>query len=180
MGIFKCTYFPKPYVVPAYIFKPLRTFKILSPWTPWLKCSSVLVFYLLTLFLHRHLHTVSKVSSPCFTLRREVSWLQNQMDPYPFFKVRWTLSLAGGVVWPGKWRTPKSTLKFMAPYCLSWASSSAVLQGWWWMSNIYRIFIELFGHSEKRWWWKMEKSWKILHCFYLEICLTNRQCTGFL
>lgn len=41
MGMFKCTYFPKPYVVPAYTFKPLSTFKTLSPWPPWLKCSSV-------------------------------------------------------------------------------------------------------------------------------------------
>lgn len=41
MGMFKCTYFPKPYVVPAYTFKPLSTFKTLSPWPNWLKCSSV-------------------------------------------------------------------------------------------------------------------------------------------
>lgn len=26
---------------------------------------------------------------------REVSWLQNKMDPNPVFKARWTLSVAG-------------------------------------------------------------------------------------
>lgn len=41
MGMFKCTYFPKPYVVFAYISKPLNTFKTLSPCPPSLKCSSV-------------------------------------------------------------------------------------------------------------------------------------------
>lgn len=138
------------------------------------------VFYLLTMSLRSHLHAVSKVSSPCFSLHREVSWLQNKMDPNPVFKVKWTLSVAGVLCELGKWKTPKSTLKFVAPYCLSWAASSSVLQGWWWMSNTYRRFIQLFGDAEKRWLWKMEKRWSILHCFYLEIGLTNGQCTGFL
>lgn len=53
------------------------------------------VFYLLTMFLHSYLHTVSKVSSPCFSLLRGVSWLENEIDPNPVFKASWTLSVAG-------------------------------------------------------------------------------------
>lgn len=52
------------------------------------------VFHLLTMFLHSHLHAVSKVSSPCFSLLREVSWLENEIDPNPVFKASWTLSVA--------------------------------------------------------------------------------------
>lgn len=99
-----------------------------------------LVFYLLIMFLHSYLHAVSHVSSPCFSLSREVSWLQKKIDP--IFKASWTLSVC--IVWIGKWKTPKSTLEFVA-------SSSSVLQGWWWMSKTYRRFIQLFGDAEKRW-----------------------------
>lgn len=42
--MFKCTYFPKPHVVPAYVFKPLSTFKTLSPWPSWLKCSQCFTY----------------------------------------------------------------------------------------------------------------------------------------
>lgn len=72
MRMFKCTYFPKPYVVPAYIFKPLSTFKTV------LLASLGWNVHLFSVFLHRHLHAVSKVSSPHSSLHTEVSWLQNQ------------------------------------------------------------------------------------------------------
>lgn len=52
------------------------------------------VFYLLTMFLHSYLHAVSKVSSPCFSLLRGVSWLENEIGPNPVFKASWTLSVA--------------------------------------------------------------------------------------
>lgn len=74
-----------------------------------------LVFYLLNMFLHSYLHAVSHVSSPCFSLFREVSWLQKKIDP--IFKASWTLSVC--IVWIGKWKTPKSTLEFVAPYCFA-------------------------------------------------------------
>lgn len=76
----------------------------LSHWVPLKLCPLGLtgwnvhlfsVFYLLTMSLHSHLHAVSKVSSPCFSLHREVSWLQNKMDPNPVFKARCTLCVAG-------------------------------------------------------------------------------------
>lgn len=47
------------------------------------------------MFLHSNLHAVSKVSSPHFSLLREVSWLENEVDPNPVFKASWTLSFAG-------------------------------------------------------------------------------------
>lgn len=93
MGMFKCTYFPKPCVVLAYISRPLNTFKTLSPCPPGWNVHLFSVFYLLTMFLHRHLSAVSKVSSPCFSLLREVSWLE--IYPNPVFKASWTLSVAG-------------------------------------------------------------------------------------
>lgn len=150
--------FPKPYVMPTYIFKLLSAFKTLSPCPPWLKCSSV--FSVLP-------------TLPCFFI--DISMLYPRCLPHSSlstdkflgYRIRWTLiqflnpggllSVAG-VLCEQENGKLQSTLKFVAPYCVSWASSSSVLQGWWWMSNTYRRFIQLFGDSEKRWLWKMEKS----------------------
>lgn len=95
MGMFKCTYFPKPYLVPAYIFKPLSTLKTwpLGPLGGNIPLFSV--FYLLTVSLCSLLHAASKVSFQSHSLCREVSWLQNKLDPDPVFKAGWTLSVDG-------------------------------------------------------------------------------------
>lgn len=94
----------------------------LSHWLPLKLCALDLlgwnvrlfsVFYLLTVFLHRHLHAVSKVPFPRFSLRREVSWLQNQMDPYPVSKARWTLCVADGLREQENW-------KLQSPHWNSW------------------------------------------------------------
>lgn len=138
------------------------------------------VFYLLTMSLRSHLHAASKVSFQCLSLCRGVSWLQNKLDPHPVFKAGWTLSVDGvsykeenGELWSPTQNSWLFTASLEQP-------PSAVLQGWWSMSNADRRLVSPFGNAEKGWLWKMEKSWRILPVLHLEIRLTNRRCTGFL
>ena len=123
------------------------------------------MFYLLTVSLCSHLHTASKVSFQCLSLSREVSWLQNKLDPNLVFKAGWTLSVDGLSYEQedGELQSPNRNLWLLAASLEQ--PPSAVLQGWWLMSVTDRRFVQPFGDAEKGWSWKMEKSWRILPCF---------------
>lgn len=97
--------------------------------------------------LRSYLHAASKVSCQCLSLCREVSWLQNKLDPNPIFKARWTLSV-DGVSYEqenGEVQSPKSWLLAASLE----QPPLAVLEVWWSMSNADGRFVQPFGDAEK-------------------------------
>lgn len=83
------------------------------------------------------------------SLCREVSWLQNKLDPNPVFKAGWTLSVDSVLY-------KQENGELQSPTQNSWLLAAsleqpplAVLQGWWSMSDADGRFVQPFGDAEK-------------------------------